>query len=366
VGSDNVDISAGRFFNPHDPAGLLSLPLMRDPTPEETNPVALSALLVRQLARRSVKGCLILEQSGKKAELPIIEGVGFMTNPEKVLVMRAFTWTEGTFRFDPTPRNPRKRNRYIMGRLAMDGLRATIRKLRIPDIENALGDRLAMAPVVRKDRTFILEMGLSDPEKRLIRLQMGGKRSIDDISKRSGIGRQTALQLIFLLTVFDSLQWKKATESEAASLSAELEELAVRAEKGNFFEVLQIHWSLDTDEIEDAYRKMRKKLEPGGSWDRHNPDACRRMRARVEEAYELLRDTDRRSAYRAQAYPDIFYEATAQLVEGQIKSYQFRYDKTGLREAVRTRQELKRGREAAREVSLPGAATAEDRKKKSE
>lgn len=343
MGGADDEIRSGSFRNPLDAQGVLALPIMGELRPEHLDPISLSVLLVRRLARRSISGTLTLERKGTVVEMPILGGVAYMRNPEKVAVMRAFGWPEGSYLMGVQPPNPEKRSRFSMGRLVMEGLRSVVRGFNVSDMEQALGDKLQMAPKVRTDRAYVLELGLTEPEKRLVRLQMDGGRSVDDIVSRSGIGRQTTLQLLFLLVVFDCLEWKQPEITEEKSLAEELEQLAERMEKVNHFEALDVHWSLGSEDIELIYKKLRKKLERGGRWDRTAPEACERMRRRAEEAYEVLSVPVRRADYRKQVYPDIYYEAASQLVDGQIKSYQLRIDKTGLKDAVRTKQELARG-----------------------
>jgi hypothetical protein len=336
---------SGRFFNPRDGAGLLALDLMREPETEA--PVALATLLLRRMARRSVAGTLRLHSGDRDAQIPIIAGIAFLKNPEKVAALRAFSWPEGDYSFDATPPDPEKRTRYAMGRIVMEGLRSAIRRFSVDALEEALGERMQLAPLVRKDRGNVLELGLTDPEKRLARLQMDGMRSIEDVAFRSGIGRQTTLQLLVLLIIFDCLEWKKPEITEARTLADDLEKSAVRMEKANHFEALDAHWSLDTDEIERIFDKLMKKIGRGGRWDAVAPEACARMRRRAEEAFAVLSNPTLRAAYRQQQYPNIFYEGATQLVDGQIKSYQFRYDKTGLKEAVKTKHELARAERTA-------------------
>lgn len=351
MGGGGSEARSGEFRNPLDAQGIVALPLMRELKPEDLDPISLSVLLVRQLAKRSITGTLRLEHAGKKAEVPILGGVAYLRNPEKVAVIRAFAWPEGSFSLDTEPPNPEKRGRFSMGRLAMEGLRSIVRGFSVETVEQALGKRMQLAPKVRQDRSYVLELGLTEPEKRLVRLQMNGERAVEEVAARSGIGRQTTVQLLLLLSVFECVEWKEPQITEEKSLALRLEEDADRMEKANYFEVLDVHWSLDSDEIDKAYKKLRKKLEKGGLWDRTAPEACAKMRRVAEEAYALLSVPSRRATYRNEVYPNIFYEAASQLVDGQIKSYQLRIDKRGLKDAIRTKHELARGQSAEEEAA---------------
>ncbi len=347
MGGGASEAFSGKFRNPLDAKGIVALPLMREPRPEEMDPISIAVLLIRRLAKRTVTGTVYFTSAGRTVELPILGGVAYMRNPEKMAIVRAFAWPEGTYSLDPKPPNPEKRNRFSMGRLVMEGLRAIVRGFNVAAVEEALGKRMKLAPKVRQDRSYVLELGLTEPEKRLVRLQMNGERSVEEVANRSGIGRQTTVQLLMLLGVFECVEWLEPKITEETSLANRLEDSAARMEKANYFDALDVHWSLDTDEIEAAYQKLRKKLQRGGLWDKTAPEACAKMRRIAEEAFALLSNPTRRAAYRNEVYPHIFYEAASQLVDGQIKSYQLRIDKSGLKDAIKTKQELARGASVA-------------------
>jgi len=228
VGGGGSEARSGKFRNPLDAQGILALPLMRELKPEDLAPISLSVLLVRQLAKRSITGTLWLEHAGKKVEVPILGGVAYLRNPEKVAVLRVFSWPEGSFSLETDAPNPEKRNRFSMGRLVMEGLRSIVRGFGAEAVEQALGKRMQLAPKVRQDRSYVLELGLTEPEKRLVRLQMNGERAVDEVANRSGIGRQTTVQLLLLLSVFECVEWKEAQITEERSLAIRLEESAER------------------------------------------------------------------------------------------------------------------------------------------
>ena len=343
MGGGASEAFSGRFRNPRDAQGIMTLPLMREPKPEEMDPSSIAVLMIRRLAKRTITGTVHFRYANKSVQLPILGGIAYMRNPEKMEIIRAFAWPEGTYCLDLTPPDRKRRNRFSMGRLVMEGLRAIVRGFDVATVEEALGKRMQLAPKVRQDRSYVLELGLTEPEKRLVRLQMNGERSVEEVASRSGVGRQTTVQLLMLLGVFDCVQWLEPKITDETSLAKRLEDSATRMEKANYFDALDVHWSLDTDEIEAAYQKLRRKLQRGGLWDRTAPEACARMRRVAEEAFALLSDPARRAAYRNEVYPRIFYEAASQLVDGQIKAYQLRTDKNGLKEAIKTKQELARG-----------------------
>src|SRR5699024_2644075 len=65
------------------------------------------------------------------------------------------------------------------------------------------------------------------------------------------------------------------------------------AEKRDYYEVLGISRTADETEIKRAYRKLARKYHP----DVNKDDNAEEQFKEVNEAYEVLSDTERRAAY---------------------------------------------------------------------
>jgi curved DNA-binding protein CbpA len=63
--------------------------------------------------------------------------------------------------------------------------------------------------------------------------------------------------------------------------------------KDDFYEILQVHPSADPDIIQAAYRRLVLRYHP----DRNNSPEAAEIIRRLNQAYEVLSDPQRRAAY---------------------------------------------------------------------
>src|SRR5580698_10198403 len=61
----------------------------------------------------------------------------------------------------------------------------------------------------------------------------------------------------------------------------------------DYYEILGLTRSADADEVKRAYRKLARKFHPDVSKEKNAEDKFKE----VQEAYEVLRDSDKRAAY---------------------------------------------------------------------
>ncbi|MBI4705343.1 MAG: Hsp70 family protein [Deltaproteobacteria bacterium] len=339
------ELRSGSIRNPTDVLGIARMPLSGSLGPAELDPAALPVLLVRVLRRRSVTGTLSVwqgaAQEDQKIEVRVVQGAAYLGKGERAALARACAWPEGRYTFDGAAPLVRNRPKGSLVRMAVEGIRAMCRAFTPDELEKALTDKLDLAPVVRQDRTKkVAQLGLDAREHRLVEFNLGGHESAAHIAAHGGAGKQTAYQLLIVLVLFDCIQWQPVVARRAKTLPEELEEMAVKLERANYFDVLAVHWSVRPREIDAQYEKLKRELAPGGKWDGAAPEACRRMRARIEVAYAVLRDSRRRVDYRNEVYPDMDFEALDDLLAKRASALEMKHHYDEARDAQEVRGEL--------------------------
>ncbi|MBW2523745.1 MAG: hypothetical protein JRI23_06195 [Deltaproteobacteria bacterium] len=357
--------SGGTIRNPITARDLLALPLGRRLTGADVEPVALAVLLARLLARMGVTGTLQIDRDGESACCPVMDGSCYLTDSERARLRGAFLWPEATYRFEGDTPDCARRTRVSPQVLAAEGVRAACKECTKDELLEGFGDRQELAPVLRPDRAGRLgRLGLDGREKRFVESNLDGRSSMSEAALRGGVGPTTALQVLVLLTVFEILSFDEVLEREGTSLSERVAQRAARMCRGNHFEAMGVHWSALGPQIEEAYEQLSARLRAGGEWDQADPDSCRGMRERLEEAYSVLSDSAQRLAHRAEQYPDKDTEALDDLLRRRGQALELKGAKGELRETLSKRSELAamRTAQAQQRASLKPRSIKSERK----
>lgn len=279
----------------------------------------------RLLARRSVSGTLTIDAAGFSGSFSILEGAFELTRQEHTQLISAFDVDRAQYRLTPGFEDALGRKSYAMIRLVVDGLRSYARRFSPGDLRDALGEDLNRAPVIRADRKPILRrLPLQQREQRMIDAQLDGEHSGNFLIDHGGLGKHTAASLLMMLSVFDLLAWEDPERQRAASLTDALEAFADRVERVNYFDALGVHWSTADGEIRERYRKAQQEYGEGSVNHGTNPQACDRIRKRLEEAFDCLSNAERRTSCRKVTYGDLDFEAATQLAEARGESLALR------------------------------------------
>jgi hypothetical protein len=337
-----LNLTSGRFTNPADARALMELPMERPLTAADVNPIALPVLLTRVLGRPEVAGTLTLTRGDERAVLPILDGRALLKRTELPIFRRVFLWTDGQFELVPDVPRMGDREENGMVPIAMDGMRSIARTFVEAALEEALGDRGELSPVIPPERQRrVHRLRLSAAESRALDMVFDGTRTARELASGSGFGKHTTLQLMVLLHAFGCLEWlvPKGVAKETPA-----EQLARRAERlpaMNHFDALGVHWSATTEQIEAAYAELSRELAPGGDDDREAPEACKAMRDRLRQVVDVVRDPRRRQRYRVTDLADLDLEATIDLLEKRIEALSLRTsDPVSMRDEAEARRIL--------------------------
>jgi hypothetical protein len=238
-----LPVKGGVIYNPPDAAGILALAISRPLTQADIDPVALPVLLRRVLARHDVFGTLRVKCGAVGLEMDLAAGSAALDKNEHAALMRAFEQQHGDYKLAAARRDDSTRIPHPLARLALDGLRVMLRQQGSEALEQALGERMRLAPIVREERRALpRRMGLGARELRFLDGYLDGSRDTHYLAGHGGIGRASALQLLVLLELFEVIEWREvARTDDGPSAADEVEAQLARLESVNYFEVLGVH-----------------------------------------------------------------------------------------------------------------------------
>ena len=183
-------------------------------------------------------------------------------------------------------------------------------------------------------------LGLSPRESRFVEHTLDGTTSTDEILRRGGIGRETAVQLLFMLHLFRALEWRSIAERAGETAADHLRQRARKLAKADHFEALGVHWSVSRAELQRALLHIEEEMQPGGKVSQIDPEAAAQILTRARIAYQAVaRESDRR-AYLLAIHPDLDFEAIESVAEDQNQWYAYRGAAAATEESARLKNEL--------------------------
>jgi hypothetical protein len=339
-GRDQPLPSEGTIRNATDPARLAAVPL-DGPLPT-TPPLSLPVLLLAIGRRRAFSGQLRLKRGSVEHGIYIVRGGAAGTSLEMEQLRRSFEWPEGAYKItaDPPPSRVVATRQPMVG-VVVHGIRSCLRVMDIRQVLDVLQPHLPEAPRILASRAAIVPLlGLSPRELRFVEHVMDGTTSADEILRRGGIGRETAVQIMFVLQLFRALEWQ-SPEHRAGESPADLLRLrAHKLDKGDHFEALGVHWSVSRADIDRAYHRIEEEMKPGGRASQIEPEAAARILARARAAYAAVAKEGDRHAYLLEIHPDLDFEAIESVAEDQNQWYAWRGAAEATEESARLKQEL--------------------------
>jgi Molecular chaperone len=331
--------SEGGFKNPRTAQGLAALSL--GGTLNLQPPLPISVLLLAIGRRRHLNGTLKLTYKSTHTNIAVLRG-GVGGSPlEMEQLRRSFEWPEGQYKITGDAPLHQNITRIPAVNVVIHGLRSALRSLNLGEVMKVIEPRLGDAPHVVQIRSPLIPlMGLSPRELRFVEHVMDGVTSASDILARGGIGKDTAIQILFVLQVFGALEWLPAERAGGETVADRLNARAAKLDPIDHFEALGVHWSVPRADIDRAFRSLQELLGPGGRGEQVAPEAAPKILARAAKAYEVLALEATRRAYLLEIHPDVDYEAIESLADNQAEWYSWRGVDEATRETRRLKNEL--------------------------
>jgi len=330
----------GSFRNPLTAMGLAAIPL--DGKLQVGPGLSLPVLLLVIGRCRGFSGHLRLKRDKQEACVAIVRGGVAGSSLDLEQLRRAFEWPEGRYKLTgEAPSSRLVAARQPMVKVVMHGVRSAMRVLDVRQIVDVLQPHLNVAPILLPSRAALVPLlGLSPRELRFVEHTLDGTTSTDEILRRGGIGRETAVQLLFVLQLFRALEWRSVEERPGESPADRLRQRARKLEKADHFEALGVHWSVSRTEIERALRHAEEELRPGGKASQLDPEAAAAILTRVRAAYQAVAKASDRHAYLLAIHPDLDFEAIESVAEDQSQWYAWRGAAEATQESARLKHEL--------------------------
>jgi len=331
--------SEGAFKNPRTAQDMAALALggalcLQPPLP-------IPVLLLAIGRRRHLNGTLKLSYGATRTNIAILRG-GVGGSPLEMEQLRgSFEWPEGQYKITGEVLLRQNIKRMPVVSVVIHGIRSALRSFDLADVMKIMELHMGEAPRVMPSRAPIIPlMGLSPRELRFVEHVMDGVTSASDIFARGGIGKDTAIQILFILHVFAALEWLPAEHAGGETLTERLNARAAKIDGFDHFGALGVHWSVPRADIERAYRALQEMLGPGSRGEQAAPEAAAKILARAVQAYQVISVDAQRRAYLLEVHPDVDYEAIESIADSQAEWYAWRGVDEATRETTRLKNEL--------------------------
>lgn len=164
-----------------------------------------------------------------------------------------------------------------------------------------LGDEVSFST---QAKTLLEQIDWKNKEKDLLKEISVGTNTLRDLFTRSSLGKGHTSALLWALLQLRFLAFtKKAGATGQASAKENQESMLLKIrqiQKGNFFDILEVHWICLSSEIELAYQKLRAEFDPQNpKWKGVEVSRLNAINRELQIAYQRLSDDSLRREYRA-------------------------------------------------------------------
>lgn len=302
-----------------------------DPVVEEE---CLGVLLTRagKLTEDQLRTSLeMMRDTGQKQGACFVE-MGVLTFPKlimslatqvEIITRKVFALTSGTYSFSPVERLPTD---VITPPLKTPGFLFGVFKrrfaaMRPEELQGLLQGQLDRYTVFAQDVNWD-DMRMKKDELGLVRILSEKSYRFRSVFSVSNMGRAKTIPIVLALAEMDILSFVDAEDKEQVQdrWARELEAKVNFQRSQNPFEVLEVHWTSQSTQIEAAYKKMKATYEryARGATLPSELDAMRlTILENIEAAYDLVRDKPTRQKTRRKHYEKQQLENSADLLTKQ-------------------------------------------------
>lgn len=170
----------------------------------------------------------------------------------------------------------------------------------------------------------IARLELDRSGRRFLDVLLDEPRTLADLKRMSNLWGE---RLIRQLLVFDELNLLERCGTAKKSPDHDrIDGLAKSLEGKNHFEVLEIHWSAYPEEVEQAYEKVRERLEVSEEVRESKSEKLEELRRCISRARSTLIDDNSRRRYRNKQVDDFAQRSALEVYERKAETYEMRRD----------------------------------------
>lgn len=262
----------------------------------------------------------------KKRQGEILLEMGCLTHRDLDVALRwqteiklqdIFTWPGGTYEFYQMTTLDVVPSKIILPAFIHKGIR---RSLPMSMVQKVINNNLKNYPSKEAKQPFRPEDFNFQPlERKLFEEGIDGSKPLADVLEEVQFDKQVAMKVFVSLYATGMIKFRdtRAATSREAKMLQELKERASVSEKGNYFDMLGIHWGCVTRKVEEAYNKIIDIYGPKGKLMKElGPEAkeyCNTIILKAEEARNFLVSEQNRRDYRLKIYDKSKMEISADL-----------------------------------------------------
>ena len=151
-------------------------------------------------------------------------------------------------------------------------------------------------------RQVVGELGFNEEERRFLEILESNDWRTRELFSVSNLGRSGTASVLWALNELSLLDYgtQEAAGRRLGRVNARIRRKLAAVDTGNSFDVLEVHWICVSDEVEAAYRAMKREFARlGTEADADLSEQLTVIGQALEEAYNRLRHEASRREYRA-------------------------------------------------------------------